>query len=129
MSKKKIKRSEKENELLGIIQLKHGESLPVEAFVPTKNELKTFEKNETHKNERYWIKEGVSCFHIDNPKLKMRVMKINQVPKQINDGNGKLVVKMFTVNVDVQWFDNENKIQTTKFTTKELRPFKDDISS
>jgi hypothetical protein len=123
MSKKNTKRSEKEDETLGILKLKHGEPIELPAYVPDKKDLKFLDhKQAPAKPDKYWIKEGIACFHIDYPDLKMRVMKINQVPKEINDGKGNMIVKMFTVNIDVQWIDKDQKSQTAKYTTRELKP-------
>lgn len=124
---KNKKLSEKEYEDLGIIKLKYKK--PTEYIhVVDENFVKKMALDKSVpdvstalKPDKYWIKEGVACYHVDYPDLKMRVMKINQVPKEINDGTGKLVVKMFTVNIDVQWIDKEQKLQSAKYTTRELR--------
>jgi len=72
--------------------------------------------------EKYWIKEGICVKHVDYPNVKMRVIFIKKVDKQIFDGTGNKVLRKFTLYVECQWLSVDNEIQKAKFTTRELQP-------
>lgn len=92
-----------------------------------KNEINPLPDSEIDlQKEKYWIKNGIAVQHIDYPEIKMRVQDVKKIRKKIHDGKGGMTDRTFVVGVLVTWLDKKGEFQKGVFSTRELKPYKED---